>query len=106
MELLTRCGIPVMAHIGFTPQAEHSLGGYRVQSRGEDAQRLVSAAKSPEAAGAFAVLIEMVPEDVGTEITRSVAVPTVGIGAGNGCDGRVLVWQDMRACGHGGRRGS
>ncbi|MFB6781722.1 3-methyl-2-oxobutanoate hydroxymethyltransferase [Streptomyces sp. NPDC056352] len=84
-----------MAHIGFTPQSEHSLGGYRVQGRGEDAQRLVSAAKTLEAAGAFAVLIEMVPEEVGSEITQSVAVPTVGIGARNRCDSQVLVWQDM-----------
>ncbi|WP_324611686.1 MULTISPECIES: 3-methyl-2-oxobutanoate hydroxymethyltransferase [Streptomyces] len=83
------------AHIGFTPQSEHSLGGYRVQGRGEDAQRLVSAAKALEAAGTFAVLIEMVPEEVGAEITRSVAVPTVGIGAGRGCDAQVLVRQDM-----------
>ncbi|SCE00658.1 3-methyl-2-oxobutanoate hydroxymethyltransferase [Streptomyces sp. DvalAA-19] len=95
VEMLARRGIPVMAHIGFTPQSEHSLGGYRVQGRGEDAQRLVSAAKALEAAGAFAVLIEMVPEEVGAEITRSVGVPTVGIGAGGGCDAQVLVWQDM-----------
>ncbi|MEV6594161.1 3-methyl-2-oxobutanoate hydroxymethyltransferase [Streptomyces acidicola] len=95
VELLARSGIPVMAHIGFTPQSEHSLGGYRVQGRRGDAQRLVSAAKALEAAGAFAVLIEMVPEEVGAEITRSVAVPTVGIGAGSGCDAQVLVWQDM-----------
>ena len=95
VELSTRSGIPVMAHIGFTPQSEHSLGGYRVQGRGEDAQRLVSATKAPEAAGAFAVLIEMVPGEVGAEITRSVAVPTVGIGAGSSCDAQVLVWQDM-----------
>ncbi|MFM9585095.1 ketopantoate hydroxymethyltransferase [Streptomyces sp. cf124] len=95
VEMLARCGIPVMAHIGFTPQSEHSLGGYRVQGRGGDAQRLVSAAKALEAAGAFALLIEMVPEEVGAEITRSVMVPTVGIGAGGGCDAQVLVWQDM-----------
>ncbi|MEW1583488.1 3-methyl-2-oxobutanoate hydroxymethyltransferase [Streptomyces microflavus] len=95
VEMLARRGIPVMAHIGFTPQSEHSLGGYRVQGRGEGAQRLVSAAKALEAAGAFAVLIEMVPEKVGAEITRSVAIPTVGIGAGSGCDAQVLVWQDM-----------
>ncbi|MFJ6628932.1 3-methyl-2-oxobutanoate hydroxymethyltransferase [Streptomyces sp. SID8385] len=95
VKMLARRGIPVMAHIGFTPQSEHSLGGYRVQGRGEDAQQLVSAAKALEAAGAFAVLIEMVPEEVGAEITRSVAVPTVGIGAGSGCDAQVLVWQDM-----------
>ncbi|WP_419996129.1 3-methyl-2-oxobutanoate hydroxymethyltransferase [Streptomyces boninensis] len=95
VELLTRSGIPAMAHIGFTPQSEHGLGGYRVQGRGEDAQQLVSAAKALETAGAFAVLIEMVPEEVGAEITRSVAVPTVGIGAGSGCDAQVLVRQDM-----------
>ncbi|MBA2948516.1 3-methyl-2-oxobutanoate hydroxymethyltransferase [Streptomyces himalayensis] len=95
VELLTRSGIPVMAHIGFTPQREHSLGGYRVQGRGEDSQRLIAEAKALEAAGAFALLIEMVPGEVAAEITRSVAIPTVGIGAGNGCDAQVLVWQDM-----------
>ncbi|MEV7373382.1 3-methyl-2-oxobutanoate hydroxymethyltransferase [Streptomyces sp. NPDC090301] len=95
METPARRGIPVMAHIGFTPQSEHGLGGYRVRGRGEGAQRLVSAAKALESAGAFAELIEMVPEEVGAEITRSVAVPTVGIGAGGGCDAQVLVWQDM-----------
>ncbi|WP_427016321.1 3-methyl-2-oxobutanoate hydroxymethyltransferase [Pseudarthrobacter sp. P1] len=93
--LLTRAGIPVMAHIGFTPQSEHTLAGYRVQGRGADAQRLVADAKALEAAGAFAVLIEMVPADTATEITKTLAIPTVGIGAGNGCDAQVLVWQDM-----------
>jgi len=95
VELLARSGIPVMAHMGFTPQSEHSLGGYRVQGRGDDAQRLIATAKAFEAAGAFALLIEMVPGDVAEEITRSVSIPTVGIGAGNGCDAQVLVWQDM-----------
>jgi 3-methyl-2-oxobutanoate hydroxymethyltransferase len=95
MELLTRSGIPVMAHIGFTPQSEHALGGYRIQGRGADAERLISAAKALEAAGAFAVLIEMVPGEVAAEITRSLAIPTVGIGAGKDCDAQVLVWQDM-----------
>jgi 3-methyl-2-oxobutanoate hydroxymethyltransferase len=84
-----------MAHIGFTPQMEHQLGGYRVQGRGEDAQRLIDSAKAFEAAGAFAILIEMVPGDVGRAITEAVSIPTVGIGAGNQCDAQVLVWQDM-----------
>jgi 3-methyl-2-oxobutanoate hydroxymethyltransferase len=95
VEKLTRSGIPVMAHIGFTPQFEHQLGGYRVQGRGEDAQRLIASAKAFEAAGAFAILIEMVPGDVGRAITEAVSIPTVGIGAGNQCDAQVLVWQDM-----------
>jgi 3-methyl-2-oxobutanoate hydroxymethyltransferase len=95
VELLTRSGIPVMAHIGFTPQSEHNLGGYRVQGRGDAAQRLMSEATSLEAAGAFAVVMEMVPGDVAAEVTRTVGIPTVGIGAGVHCDAQVLVWQDM-----------
>lgn len=95
VEMLVCSGIPVMAHIGFTPQAEHQLGGYRVQGRGEDAQRLISSAKAFEAAGAFALLIEMVPSTVATAITTEVSIPTVGIGAGSGCDAQVLVWQDL-----------
>ncbi|WP_248795886.1 3-methyl-2-oxobutanoate hydroxymethyltransferase [Pseudomonas sp. MWU13-2105] len=95
VEKLVSSGIPVMAHIGFTPQMEHQLGGYRVQGRGEDAQRLIDAAKALEAAGAFAVLIEMVPGDVGRAISEAISIPTVGIGAGNQCDAQVLVWQDM-----------
>jgi 3-methyl-2-oxobutanoate hydroxymethyltransferase len=92
---LSVSGIPVMAHIGFTPQMEYQLSGYRVQGRGEDGQRLIDSAKALEAAGAFALLIEMVPGDVGAAITQAVAIPTVGIGAGNQCDAQVLVWQDM-----------
>ncbi|MEE3634364.1 3-methyl-2-oxobutanoate hydroxymethyltransferase [Pseudomonas sp. AL 58] len=95
VEKLVSSGIPVMAHIGFTPQLEHQLGGYRVQGRGEDAQRLIDSAKAFEAVGAFAILIEMVPGDVGGAITAAVSIPTVGIGAGNQCDAQVLVWQDM-----------
>ncbi len=94
IELLTRGGIPVMAHIGFTPQSEHALGGYRVQGRGETAQRILADAKAIEAAGAFAVVMEMVPGDVAAEVTKQLSIPTIGIGAGNGCDGQVLVWQD------------
>ena len=95
VEKLASSGIPVMAHIGFTPQAEHQLGGYRVQGRGNGAQRLIDCARDFETAGAFALLIEMVPGEVAAEITASVTIPTVGIGAGNGCDAQVLVWQDM-----------
>src|SRR4051794_13260761 len=95
VELLTRSGVPVMAHIGFTPQSEHSLGGYRVQGRGDTARRLVDSAKTLEAAGAFALVMEMVPGDVAAQVTKELAIPTIGIGAGAECDAQVLVWQDM-----------
>src|SRR3954469_3137632 len=91
---LTEGGIQVMAHIGFTPQSEHNLGGYRVQGRGDAAKRVVEEAQAMEEAGAFAVVMEMVPGEVATEVTASVGIPTIGIGAGNRCDGQVLVWQD------------
>jgi 3-methyl-2-oxobutanoate hydroxymethyltransferase len=94
IELLARGGVPVMAHIGFTPQSEHALGGYRVQGRGETAQRILDDAKAIEAAGAFAVVMEMVPGDVAGQVTRQLSIPTIGIGAGPDCDGQVLVWQD------------
>jgi 3-methyl-2-oxobutanoate hydroxymethyltransferase len=83
-----------MAHIGFTPQSEHALGGYRVQGRGDAADRVLSDAHAIQGAGAFAVVMEMVPGDVATQVTKELAIPTIGIGAGNGCDGQVLVWQD------------
>lgn len=91
---LTDGGIPVCAHIGFTPQYEHALGGYRVQGRGDDGQRVLDDALAAQEAGAFAVLMEMVPADVATKVTQELAVPTIGIGAGPGTDGQVLVWQD------------
>jgi 3-methyl-2-oxobutanoate hydroxymethyltransferase len=91
---LTEGGIPVMAHIGFTPQSEHNLGGYRVQGRGDAAKKVVEEAVAMEEAGAFAVVMEMVPGDVAAEVTDSVSIPTIGIGAGARCDGQVLVWQD------------
>ncbi|GAB2768339.1 3-methyl-2-oxobutanoate hydroxymethyltransferase [Nocardioides salsibiostraticola] len=94
IEKLTAGGIPVMAHIGFTPQSEHTLGGYRVQGRGETASRVLTDAKAVEAAGAFAVVMEMVPGDTAAQVTAEVSIPTIGIGAGNQCDGQVLVWQD------------
>ena len=92
---LVGAGIPVMAHIGFTPQSEHGLGGYRVQGRGDAAEQLVAQALELEAAGAFALVMEMVPGDVAAEVTKRLAIPTIGIGAGRGCDAQVLVWQDM-----------
>ncbi|WP_284704230.1 3-methyl-2-oxobutanoate hydroxymethyltransferase [Nocardioides bruguierae] len=94
IEKLTAGGIPVCAHIGFTPQSEHALGGYRVQGRGETAERLRRDAKAVQDAGAFAVVMEMVPGDLAAEISAELTIPTVGIGAGVGCDGQVLVWQD------------
>jgi len=91
---LSESGIPTMAHIGFTPQSEHNLGGYRVQGRGDAASRLVDAAHAMEEAGAFAVVMEMVPGDVAAQITKELHIPTIGIGAGPHCDGQVLVWPD------------
>ena len=79
---LTEGGIPVMAHIGFTPQSEHNLGGYRVQGRGDAAAHVIAQAKAMEDAGAFAVVMEMVPGDVAAEVTAAVGIPTIGIGAG------------------------
>ena len=90
----TQGGIPVMAHIGFTPQSEHTLGGYRVQGRGDSSDRIIADAHAVQEAGAFAVVMEMVPGDVAERISKELTIPTIGIGAGNGCDGQVLVWQD------------
>ncbi|UNK44681.1 3-methyl-2-oxobutanoate hydroxymethyltransferase [Arthrobacter sulfonylureivorans] len=92
---LVQAGVPVMAHIGFTPQSEHALGGYRVQGRGDDAGRLIDDALALEAAGAFAVLMEMVPAEAAAKVDQALHVPTVGIGAGPSTTGQVLVWQDM-----------
>ncbi len=90
-----QAGIPVMGHLGFTPQSEHGLGGYRVQGRGDQADELVDSALALEAAGAFAVVLEMVPGEVAKRITGELTVPTIGIGAGADCDAQVLVWQDF-----------
>ncbi|RAN74416.1 3-methyl-2-oxobutanoate hydroxymethyltransferase [Bacillus sp. SRB_336] len=92
---LTQAGVPVMAHIGFTPQSEHMLGGYRVQGRGDAARAMVDDAVALAEAGAFCVLMEMVPAATAAAVDAAVAVPTVGIGAGNTTTGQVLVWQDM-----------
>ncbi|MFF5171923.1 3-methyl-2-oxobutanoate hydroxymethyltransferase [Micromonospora sp. NPDC000089] len=88
-------GIPVMAHIGFTPQSEHTLGGYRVQGRGDTADEVLADARAVAEAGAFAVVLEMVPGEVAKRITAELPIPTVGIGAGPDTDAQVLVWQDM-----------
>ncbi|ARX83060.1 MULTISPECIES: 3-methyl-2-oxobutanoate hydroxymethyltransferase [Streptomyces] len=94
-ELLVQSGIPVMSHLGLTPQSVNTMG-YRVQGRGEEAaQQLLRDAKSAEAAGAFAVVLELVPAELAAEVTRSLHIPTVGIGAGSDCDAQVLVWTDM-----------
>ena len=95
VETLTGAGIPVMAHLGFTPQSEHQLGGYRVQGRGAGADELVGQAQALEAAGAFAVVLEMVPAPVAERVTRELSIPTIGIGAGPGTDAQVLVWSDF-----------
>jgi 3-methyl-2-oxobutanoate hydroxymethyltransferase len=95
VEALVGAGIPVMAHLGLTPQSVHALGGYRVQGRGEAGERLMTEAKELEAAGAFSVVLECVPADLAQRVTASLSIPTIGIGAGPDCDAQVLVWQDM-----------
>jgi 3-methyl-2-oxobutanoate hydroxymethyltransferase len=95
IDAITAAGVPVMGHIGFTPQSEHNLGGYRVQGRGDTGDDLVADAVAVEEAGAFAVVMEMVRAEVAKQITHQLHIPTVGIGAGPDCDAQVLVWQDM-----------
>ncbi|HEY1174904.1 MAG TPA: 3-methyl-2-oxobutanoate hydroxymethyltransferase [Phytomonospora sp.] len=92
---LTGAGIPVMAHIGFTPQSEHTLGGYRVQGRADTGDDIVADAHAVAEAGAFAVVLDMVMADVAARITKELDIPTIGIGAGAETDAQVLVWQDM-----------
>lgn len=87
-------GIPVVGHIGFTPQSEHGLGGHVIQGRGAAAKQLMEDALAVERAGAFAVVLEMVPASVAAEVTKALTIPTIGIGAGAECDGQILVWQD------------
>jgi 3-methyl-2-oxobutanoate hydroxymethyltransferase len=95
VEALVAAGIPVMGHLGLTPQSVNAFGGYRVQGRGEDGERLLHDAKALQAAGAFSVVLEAVPAPLAARVTASLAIPTIGIGAGPGCDAQVLVWQDM-----------
>lgn len=95
VEALVAAGVPVMAHLGLTPQSVNVLGGYRVQGRGEAGEQLLADAKALEAAGAFSVVLEAVPAELAEKVTASLSIPTIGIGAGAGCDAQVLVWQDL-----------
>lgn len=92
---LAAAGVPVMAHLGLTPQSVHAFGGYRVQGRGADGDRLLQDAKALQAAGAFALVLECVPASVGARMTAELSIPVIGIGAGPAPDAQVLVWQDM-----------
>jgi 3-methyl-2-oxobutanoate hydroxymethyltransferase len=95
IKALVTAGIPVMAHIGFTPQSIHSLGGAKVQGRGDAADELLQDARAVEAAGAFAVVLELVPASLAATVTKELAIPTVGIGAGPNTDAQILVWTDF-----------
>jgi 3-methyl-2-oxobutanoate hydroxymethyltransferase len=95
IKALVTAGIPVMAHIGFTPQSVHSLSGAKVQGRGDSAQELIADALAVQEAGAFAVVLELVPAKLATEVTDQLHIPTIGIGAGSGTDGQILVWTDF-----------
>jgi 3-methyl-2-oxobutanoate hydroxymethyltransferase len=104
IEALLRAEIPVMGHVGLTPQSVHAMGGFKVQAREvEDARELIESAKALEQAGVFCMVLEGVPEEVARAVTDAVAVPTIGIGAGPGCDGQVLVLHDMLGIGEGSR---
>jgi len=91
---IVSAGVPVMAHIGFTPQSEHGLGGHIIQGRGDAAEQLLADAHAVEDAGAFAVVLEMVPSDVAARVTAELTIPTIGVGAGPHVDGQLLVWTD------------
>ena len=96
IQAIVQAGIPVMAHLGLTPQSIHAFGGYKVQGKYEEAARkLIENAKEVEAAGAFAVVLECVPAPLAELVTKQISIPTIGIGAGAGCDGQILVYQDM-----------
>jgi 3-methyl-2-oxobutanoate hydroxymethyltransferase len=95
VQAIVGAGVPVMAHLGFTPQSLHAFGGYRVQGRGADGDQIIHDARALAEAGAFCVVLEMVPAPVATRVTAECPIPTIGIGAGPDCDGQVLVWGDM-----------
>jgi 3-methyl-2-oxobutanoate hydroxymethyltransferase len=101
IERIVSAGIPVMGHIGFTPQSEHGLGGHVVQGRGSGKEQLMADALAVEKAGAFAVVLEMVPATVAKEVSQVLSIPTIGIGAGAGTDGQILVWTDLAGLGKG-----
>jgi 3-methyl-2-oxobutanoate hydroxymethyltransferase len=92
---LVAAGIPVMGHLGLTPQSVHALGGFKVQGRGDDGDEILKDAKALELAGVFAIVLEAIPAQLADEITKSISIPTIGIGAGSGCDGQVLVCTDL-----------
>ncbi|MBI3296620.1 MAG: 3-methyl-2-oxobutanoate hydroxymethyltransferase [Elusimicrobia bacterium] len=99
---LLRINVPVMGHLGLTPQAVNKLGGFKVQGRRpQDAEKIVTDARILEGAGVFAIVLECVPEDLAREVTRKLSVPTIGIGAGAGCDGQILVVDDLLGMGQG-----
>lgn len=96
VDACVKAGVPVLGHIGLTPQSVNQLGGYRIQGKDpEDAKRLLEDAKALERAGAFAIVLELVTEEVATYISDQLSIPTIGIGAGRGCDGQVLVFHDV-----------
>ncbi|MDP9181302.1 MAG: 3-methyl-2-oxobutanoate hydroxymethyltransferase, partial [Actinomycetota bacterium] len=95
VELLVESGVPVMGHLGLTPQSVNTLGGYRVQGRGDDGDKLLEDALALQGAGAFAIVLEVVPADLAERVSKELDIPTVGIGAGSGTDAQVLVWTDM-----------
>ena len=92
---LIESGIPVMGHLGLTPQSIHALGGFKVQGRGDDAARIIEDARALEAAGVFALVLELVPEELAEQISKELSIPVIGIGAGAKCDAQVLVWTDL-----------
>jgi 3-methyl-2-oxobutanoate hydroxymethyltransferase len=96
---LVDAGIPVMGHVGFTPQSVHALGGFKVQGRGEAADKILQDCLAIQEAGAFAVVLEMVPAELATRITKELTIPTIGIGAGNQTDAQILVWTDFAGLG-------
>ena len=95
VKVLVEAGIPVMGHIGLTPQSVNVFGGYKVQGRGEQAEQLLLDAKFLEEAGAFSIVLEAIPSELAKQITDSVSIPTIGIGAGSNTDAQVMVWQDL-----------
>ena len=92
---LIAAGIPVMGHLGLTPQSVHALGGFKVQGRGSAGVAIIEDAKALQNAGVFALVLEMVPADLAQQIARELTIPVIGIGAGIGCDAQVLVWTDL-----------
>ena len=104
IEAIVAAGIPVMGHLGFTPQSVHAIGGFKVQGRGESANELIDQAKQLQSAGAFSLVLEMVPASVAEAITKELSIPTIGIGAGNQTDGQILVWQDFAGLSTGSRK--